>query len=180
MESPIKPLVFVSIALISYGAEASLLKDTEAQQQNKPLVIAQIDSLNDVKTSITCIGKNCQINAITTLSYNPESKRYTTYIAANNDHLVSKTQTSVTALKDGIVVTAKLVRDWGFNALRREANSYQQKLSQGTEKMLFVISSHIPLSTVTWVFLGGLFGLLATQRRRELGYLNIGNCCRHV
>ncbi|MDO9163872.1 MAG: hypothetical protein Q8N35_16825 [Methylococcaceae bacterium] len=168
MESLIKPLVFVSIALVSYGAEASLIKNTEAQQQNKQLVIAQLDKLTNVKTSIRCIGKNCQLNAVTTLSYNPESKRYTTYIAANNDHLAGKTQTSLTALKDGLVVTTKLVSDWGFNALRREANNYQQKLSQGTEKMLFMISSNIPLSTAIWVFLGGLFGLLATQRRKEL------------
>lgn len=168
MESPIKPLVFVSIALISYGAEASLLKNTEALQQDKRLVIAQLDRLTDIKTSIKCIGKNCQINAITTLSYNPESKRYTTYIAANNNNLTNRNQASAAVLKDEVVVTAKLVRDWGFNALKEGVNSYRQQLSQSAARLLLMISSNIPLSTAIWVFLGGLFGLLATQRRKEL------------
>lgn len=168
MESPIKPLVFVSIALISYGAEASLLKNTEALQQDKRLVIAQLDRLTDIKTSIKCIGKNCQINAITTLSYNPESKRYTTYITANNNNLTNRNQASAAVLKDEVVVTAKLVRDWGFNALKEGVNSYRQQLSQSAARLLLMISSNIPLSTAIWVFLGGLFGLLATQRRKEL------------
>jgi len=170
MESPIKSLVFASIALLSYTAEASLLEGVESLQQDKH---AQLDRLTDgympLKTSLRCLGKDCRINEITTLSYNPESKRYTTYIAANTDHLANKNQASAAALKDGTVVTAKLVRDWGLNALKEGVNSYQQQLTQGAARLLLTISSNIPLSTAIWVFLGGLFGLLATQRRKELG-----------
>jgi len=170
MESPIKSLVFASIALLSYTAEASLLEGVESLQQDKH---AQFDRLTDgympLKTSLRCLGKDCRINEITTLSYNPESKRYTTYIAANTDHLANKNQASAAALKDGTVVTAKLVRDWGLNALKEGVNSYQQQLTQGAARLLLTISSNIPLSTAIWVFLGGLFGLLATQRRKELG-----------
>jgi len=173
MESPIKSLVFASIALLSYTAEASLLESSESLQQDKHLVTAQLDRLTDgympLKTSLRCLGKDCRINEITTLSYNPESKRYTTYIAANTDHLANKNQASAAALKDGTVVTAKLVRDWGLNALKEGVNSYQQQLTQGAARLLLTISSNIPLSTAIWVFLGGLFGLLATQRRKELG-----------
>ncbi|MDP3333250.1 MAG: hypothetical protein Q8Q40_01205 [Methylococcaceae bacterium] len=168
MESPIKSLVFASIALLSYTAEASLLESSESLQR-KHLVTAQLDRLTDTKTSIRCLGKNCRINQITTLSYNPESKRYTTYIAANNENLANKNQAPAAALKDGTVVTAELVRDWGFNALKEGVNSYQQQLSQSVRNLLLMISSNIPLSTVIWVFLGGLFGLLATQRRKEMG-----------
>ena len=161
MESLIKSLLFASIGLFSYGAQASMLEGTNNVPYHNDQIIAWLNTANHSKASNFYASSNSLRSGALVLiyqlpnskqtnwAYNTLAKSNKTYNPDNNNDFISKNQSTMRSLKDDLVAACEFSMERGIEASNE-------------------IICDVPLPTATWLFLGALLGILRIQRRKEL------------